>query len=220
MSVELSARDRAERSVQEQAQAMVARGRVVPAVRLLDAFLAVHDGDWGLWLYHAGLCARLGLVPQAVAAYRACARQLEGDELYARARDVLRVAARVDPADASLRLDVRRLSGLLDGAQSASGPQGSDAAAQTCLMEPVPRPSPSIDLRPRTGPDPFSLLAEAPVTLRPSAARRPPPAKKPAQDPKHVKTSLVRRQARERSVTDPHLAIFDILDAEKAARGA
>lgn len=326
MSVELSPRERAERQVQEEAQALVARGQLVPAVRRLDAFLASHDGDWGLWLYTAGLYARLGLKGQAIAAYRACSRQLEDAGLYARARAALVVAAPLDPKDASLARDIQRLSRQL--------PQ--DPADQTCLLEAVspppepplrsagkvtvparpsplralharppvpevrsppgtrapspvivattgvrptpgspragvpaaarpspaasavtprpspraeapaaappspaalprsspraavpppaapmspavsPRPSPSVDLRPRTGPDPFSLLAELPLVFRPSAPRLPP---KGTQDPKHARTSLVRKRTPVPSTTDPYLAIFDILDAEKAARG-
>ncbi len=229
----VSERERTERSQQEKAQALVAIGRVVPAVRLLDAWLAQNDGDWGLWLYLAGLCSRLGWGDQSVAAYRACARKLEGDELIARARTVLLSASKA-PLDASLARDVQRLGRLLP----------HDAAEQTCVLEavlprvdPAPRPSPwpvvrttdsrrpaeaaavepSVDLAPRLGADPFSLLAEAPISFRPSrpaVERRPVPR---LPDPKHHRTSVLTPCA-ERSMRDPHLAIFDILDAERASR--
>ena len=101
------------------------------AVKLLDRFLSEFDGDWGVWLYFAGLCARLNRRDEAVAAYRACARQLEGDGHSVRARDALMSAARVAPRDASLRRDIERLHG-----PGGTGEGGSSRS-------PIPRRRPS-----------------------------------------------------------------------------
>lgn len=136
--------DKAARARQEHAQQLVARGDVRGAVTLLDRWLAEHDGDWGLWLYHAGLLARLGRRDQAVAAYCASARQLEFDGALVRAANALREAVKLAPHERRLTLELARL-------ERAAAPR------------PVVRP--------------------------------------------------------ERS-TDPHLAIFDILDAEARGRHA
>jgi hypothetical protein len=198
MPVELTEQERAERAAQEKAQALVAKGHLESAVRLLDGYLARFDGDWGTWLYFAGLCARLGWKEQAVAAYRASSRQLEGEGELARARDVLRTAMKVAPRDASLARDAMRLERELNPVE------------MTCVFEPVacrssavsaekrpPKPSPSVDLRPRKGPDPFSLLAEAPIEFRPV----------------RLEPTVLAKPKR----TEPHFAIFDLIDADQHA---
>ncbi len=135
-------------AIQETAQALVARGELAEAVRLLDRYLSEFDGDWGVWLYFGGLCARLGKREQAIAAYRACARQLEGDGHFARAREALMNAVRLTPADEGLKREMAQIG-----------------------KPPAPRP-----------------------------------------DPKAQLTAVIPG----RELTDPYIAIFDILDAERA----
>lgn len=178
-------------AIQETAQALVARGDLLKAVKLLDRFLSEFDGDWGVWLYFAGLCARLNRRDEAVAAYRACARQLEGDGHYARARDALMSAARVAPRDASLRRDIERLTGR--SAPAKAPPPKRDPAQETFLV--LPRVEPSLK-KERRLPDPAAHLT--------------------AVIPGRVK----RRASPLPEVTDPYIAIFDILDAERAEAAA
>lgn len=115
MPVHTPDRTRRERAAQESAQALAAAGKLTKAMKQLDVFLAQHDGDWGLWLYFAGLCARCGRMGQAVAAYRASARQLEADGFYARARAALVCAARLKPTDKALMQEAIRLGELARG---------------------------------------------------------------------------------------------------------
>jgi hypothetical protein len=216
MPVELTEQERSERAVQEKAQRLVARGQLETAVRLLDGFLARYDGDWGTWLYFAGLCARLGWKDQAVAAYRASSRQLEGEERFARARDALLEAMKVAPRDVSLARDAVRLERLLRPVEMTSM-LDEEEDAPTCVFEPVaadagfvrerggaPRPSPSVDLRPRKGPDPFSLVVEAPAEFRPVSSLM-------------EKTAIAKK--RREPKTEPHFAIFDVIDAARRRAG-
>jgi hypothetical protein len=144
--------------IKERAQALVRRGRVQDAADLVDGFLARHDAGWHLWRLCGELSQRLGRLGAAVAAFRACARQLEAAGHVDAAASVLRHALRLAPLDDQLRADVRRRSRA--------------------------RPTPVLPLQtPR---------------LPPRAPTRP----------------------RLESVTDPHLAIFDILDAEAAQLAA
>jgi hypothetical protein len=140
------------------AQALLRRGRVEDAADLVDGFLARTDAGWHLWRLCGELSQRLGRLGAAVAAFRACARQLEAAGHLDSAASVLRHALRLAPLDDQLRSEVRRL-----------GP------ARRAAVLPLQTPR-----------------------LPPRAPGRP----------------------RLESVTDPHLAIFDILDAEAAQLAA
>lgn len=174
---------RSQGAIQETAQALVARGELPKAVRLLDRYLSEFDGDWGVWLYFGGLCARLGMRDEAVAAYRACARQLEADGHLERAREALMNAVRLCPRDASLKREVLQV-----GTPPKPKP---DPAQQTYLLLPKVEPKPAP--RPKL-PDPKVHLT--------------------AVIPGRVK----RRSSAPPEVTDPYIAIFDILDAERSGR--
>lgn len=97
------------RRQQERAQKLAAKGDVNGAAAAMDGWLSEHDGDWGCWLYLAGLLARLGRRDEAVAAYRVSARQLEEDGLLVRAVNALRAATRLRPQDTSVWDELRRL---------------------------------------------------------------------------------------------------------------
>ena len=195
MTVDRSAGSRSQGAIQETAQALVARGEIVEAVRLLDRYLAEFDGDWGMWLYFAGLCARLGKRDEAVAAYRACARQLEGDGHFARAKDALLSAMRLMPRDEALRREIDRVG------RSSRRPQPQRERLappvmdpqETCLLMPaVEAPPPAR--REKRLPDPaVHITSVIPGRVK---AKRPPPSPE---------------------VTDPYCPIFEILDAERAA---
>jgi hypothetical protein len=139
--------------VRRQAEALVRQGRLVDAAALVDRSLARHDGGWHLWQLCGELSQRLGRTGAAIAAFRACARQLEAAGHVSVASKVLRRALRLDPLDDTLRAELGRLAAR-------------------------PRPSPPVDAPP--GPPP-----------------RPAP-----------------RRLRLESVTDPYIALFDILDDE------
>jgi hypothetical protein len=195
MTVDRSAGSRSQGAIQETAQALAARGDLVGAVRLLDRYLAEFDGDWGMWLYFAGLCARLGKRDEAVAAYRACARQLEGDGHFARAKDALLSAMRLVPRDEALRRELDRVG------RSSRRPQPQRERLappvvdpqETCLLMPaVEAPQPAR--RERRLPDPAVHL----TSVIPGRAKQ----RRPAASPE---------------VTDPYCPIFEILDAERAA---
>ncbi|MDX2011430.1 MAG: hypothetical protein SFW67_14610 [Myxococcaceae bacterium] len=136
--------------VRRRAEALARAGRLSEAAALIDGFLARHDAGWHLWRLCAELSRRLGRTGPAVAAYRACARQLEAAGHQRPAAAVLRRALALTPHDLTLKLDVKRLSTRV-----------------------APRPA-------------------LPLETPPLPPRRP----------------------RLESVTDPHLAIFDILDDE------
>lgn len=204
MSGDATDRSRNERAVQERAQALVASGGIVAAVKLLDGFLAQFDGDWGLWLYFAGLCARSGRKDQAVAAYCASSRQLEGEGFFARARAALVCAVKLAPRDGALAQElerVGRLALLPREKMKAVSPAPEPSAQLTMLLpplrspprkepRPVPRSDPFVALAPprSSRPDPFASLppvVEASVQVRralrsepfaalPSAPRRDP----------------------------------------------
>lgn len=174
MPADTSARARRERAVQERAQALVAGGALSEAVQLLDAHLARFDGDWGLWLYFAGLCSRSGRREQAVAAYRASSRQLEGDGLYARARAALVCAARLAPRDQDLKRDVERVGRLALLPEAVVAPRAvtpAPQAQQTGLLLPTLR---SVAKRSRVR-DPFAQLPPMVEPKRRSPAPRPDP---------------------------------------------
>jgi hypothetical protein len=195
MTVDRSAGSRSQGAIQETAQALVARGEIVEAVRLLDRYLAEFDGDWGMWLYFAGLCARLGKRDEAVAAYRACARQLEGDGHFARAKDALLSAMRLMPRDEALRREIDRVG------RSSRRPQPQRERLappvmdpqETCLLMPAVEAPQPARLEKRL-PDPaVHLTSVIPGRVKP---KRPPPSPE---------------------VTDPYCPIFEILDAARAA---
>lgn len=95
--------------VQEKAQALVRRGELAAAVQLLDRYLSEFDGDWGMWLYFAGLNARMAKKDAAIAAYRVCARQLESEGHFARAREALSSAVQLAPHDVVLRHELEEI---------------------------------------------------------------------------------------------------------------
>ena len=217
MSADRSAAERSQGAVQETAQALVASGKLCAAVKLLDRYLAEFDGDWGMWLYFAGLCARLGQRDEAVAAYRACARQLEGDGHFARAREALMAAVRLVPRDEALKREV-----ALIGVPRKPAPPVIDPNA-TCLLMPV------IEVKP-AAPKWAPRLPDAAVHLTAVIPGRPKaPAVKPVprlpDAAVHI-TAVIpgRREKPKRSrrpesspeLTDPHCPIFEFLDAERS----
>ena len=187
---------------QETAQALVARGEIASAVTLLDRYLSQFDGDWGMWLYFGGLCARSGRRDQAVAAYRASARQLEGDGHLARARDALMSAVRLVPRDEALKRELDRVGRLSrrPPPEVKAGPRVQDPQ-QTCLLLPVVDPRKTVNARPAPRlPDPAAHIT----------------AVIPGRKPKPLRSAPASFSSPE--VTDPHCAIFDILDAERAGK--
>lgn len=266
--------------MQERAQALAARGDVVGATRLMDEFLSAHDGDWGSWLYLAGLHARLGRTGPAVAAYQACARQLEGEERYERARAALQHALRLTPEDESLAQEISRLEGLAHGLREVPPPPPAPSVppkragrpppasskdvttavvarrsssaevarasvevarssaelarspldgAQTPAASPPPADSTAVVARralaPTAGPAPRGSAprpTRAPVkVLRRSGLKAVPPPEDqattslPAAPSRSAEETFLMIPAVLDSGTDPYLAIFDILDAEK-----
>ena len=161
---------RSQGAIQETAQALVTQGELAKAVRLLDRYLSEFDGDWGVWLYFGGLCARLGKRDEAVAAYRACARQLEGDGHFELAREALMNAVRLVPGDEALAREVALIG--------TPPPRRPDPSQETFLLLPTVDPKGHL------------------TAVIPGRVKRP-----PAPPPE---------------VTDPYIAIFDILDAERA----
>jgi hypothetical protein len=139
MTVNRSAGPRTQGAIQETAQALVANGDPRAAAELIDRYLAKFDGDWGIWLYFGGLCARVGRRDDAVAAYRVCARQLEADGHFERARDALRSAMRLVPRDESLKREVSQIGRPL---------RRPDPAQETFLLLPsmvaLPKPKPKL----------------------------------------------------------------------------
>lgn len=262
-----------ELAVQEQAQALAACGDVRGAARLMDRWLASHDGDWGAWLYLAGLYARLARRDEAVAAFRVSARQLEGVGLYERARATIARALELLPGHRELELELRRLAGLASRPAAAPAPAPSPrrAAAKPPVPSPpapwmettslVPRavvargaptepPSEETCLLPRIDAAPqarvrggssaqtFQMLPrtpsgevrarrEAPVRVLSRAAAAGRARREPTGRAQRALPRVASREVPVRAaagspapapgrVTDPHLAIFDILDAEAA----
>jgi hypothetical protein len=200
---------RTQGAIQETAQALVAGGDLRAAVELLDKYLSQFDGDWGIWLYFAGLCARLGKRPEAVSAYRACARQLEADGHLDRAREALRAAIQLMPKDVELKRELEQLG---------RPPSRPDPAQETFLLmpaiTPTPRPlanAPQRKMQPQT-PKPEPVPQEKPK-LPPAAVHLtaviPGRKRRPAPPPPPPPPS---------EMTDPHCAIFDIIDAERDGR--
>ena len=198
---------RTQGAIQETAQALVAAGEVRAAIELLDTYLSQFDGDWGIWLYFAGLCARIGKRPESVAAYRACARQLESEGYLDRARDALRSAIQLVPADAELKRELEQIGRpprRPDPAQEtfllmpAVTPRPQAKAPQRKMQPQKPRPAPTPQEKPKLPPAAVHLTAVIPGRKRRTAAAPPPPVPS--------------------DMTDPHCAIFDIIDAEKEGR--
>ncbi|HEY1088556.1 MAG TPA: hypothetical protein VGE37_12710 [Archangium sp.] len=100
---------------------------------------------------------------------------------------------KVAPRDASLARDAMRLERELHPVDPFACRNSAESAEKR-----NPKPSPSVDLRPRKGPDPFSLLAEAPIEFRPVRLER----------------TVMSKPKR----TEPHFAIFDLIDAERKTR--
>ena len=190
MTADRSAGSRSPGAVQETAQALVSSGELAQAVKLMDRYLSEFDGDWGMWLYFGGICARLGRRDESVAAYRACARQLEGDGHFARARDALISAVRVMPRDEALKRELDRVGRLSRRPQLPLVVPRADPAQDTMLIPAIEAPRP-----PKARlPDPAVHLTSV-IPGRKRAQPAPPP-----------------------ELTDPHCAIFDILDAERSRR--
>jgi hypothetical protein len=198
---------RTQGATQETAQALVAGGDLRAAVELLDRYLSQFDGDWGIWLYFAGLCARLGKRSEAVAAYRACARQLEGDGHFDRAREALRAAIQLMPKDGELKRELE---------QVGRPPRRPDPAQETFLLMPAITPNP---------------VAQAPQRkMQPQKPTPPAPQAKPKLPPAAVHLTAVIPGRKRRpappppppplpsELTDPHCAIFDIIDSDREGR--
>jgi hypothetical protein len=196
MSAATPLSDPKELAMQERAQALVARGDVVGATRLMDEFLSVHDGDWGSWLYLAGLHARLGRTAPAVAAYQASARQLEGYGHVERARASLQHALRLAPDDEGVLREIHRLEGLTQGLREV----------------PPPPPEPSVPpARPSRGPvapRPSPLVAGA----RPSSPGKKPAARRGVPSSKDVTTAVVARRS-----SAAALRVVPVADADSTA---
>lgn len=99
-----------EKALKAYAEALAAEGRVHSAAKLINEYLATHDGGWGLWHLYAQLSRRMGRTALAVTAYRASARQLEAAGHLEHAHAALKRALALAPADVSLREDVARLA--------------------------------------------------------------------------------------------------------------
>ena len=183
-------------SLKEHAEALVGAGQLRKAAALINAHLAEYDAGWKLWNTLAGLSRRLGRYELAVAAWRASARQLEAAGHVKHAHAALESALRLTPADQSLRDEVSRLSRLVK--QRAPGPASRPTLRIVRARSSESRPTLKIAPPPR-----------------PAAPRAPSNAPRPTSRPA-PRTSALRRPLE--IVTDPHLAIFDILDDEKQRR--
>ncbi|MDP1914924.1 MAG: hypothetical protein Q8L14_01675 [Myxococcales bacterium] len=175
-------------SLKEHAEALVGAGQLRKAAALINAHLAEHDAGWKLWSTLASLSRRLGRYELAVSAWRASARQLETSGHVKHAHAALAAALRLTPADQPLRDEVSRLSRLVS--RGAPGP----ASRPTLRIVRSQAPARSSESRP--------TLKIPPSPSKPS--RQPCPA-----------TSIAALRRPLEIVTDPHLAIFDILDDEK-----
>lgn len=230
-----------EKTLKEYAEALAARGHVKAAAELVDAHLAQHDAGWGLWTTFAQLSRRLGRVELAVTAYRASARQLEAAGHLTHAYAALKTALQLTPRDATLREEVARLSKLRERNRERPTLHVEPDDARAIRLVPPPPPTPPT-VKPIPPPMPARLRAKVaaprpaapprpapprPPSVEPVALRQPPrPAPKAAAvwpvalqpTPKPTQRRPVAPMASKRplqSVTDPHLAIFDILDDEK-----
>lgn len=178
-----------ESSLKEHADALVGAGQLRKAAALINAHLAENDAGWKLWNTLASLSRRLGRYELAVAAWRASARQLEAAGHVKHAHAALESALRLTPADQALGDEVSRLSRLVK--QGDPGP----ASRPTLRIVRSEAPARSSDSRPTLK-----------IATSPSKPSR--PSRRPAP-----RTAALRRPLE--IVTDPHLAIFDIIDDEK-----
>ena len=177
-------------SLKEHADALVGAGQLRKAAALINAHLAENDAGWKLWNTLASLSRRLGRYELAVSAWRASARQLEAAGYVKHAQAALTSALRLTPADQALRDEVSRLSRLVT------------------RVPPSPESRPILKIAPARGPArPRAPTAKAAPQL---------PDRRPAPEPVLSSASLRRRPLE--IVTEPHLAIFDILDDEKQSR--
>ena len=190
-----------ESSLKEHADALVGAGQLRKAAALINAHLAENDAGWKLWNTLASLSRRLGRYELAVSAWRASARQLEAAGHVKHAHAALESALRLTPADQSLRDEVSRLSRIVK--RGAPGP----ASRPTLRIVRSQAPARSSESRP--------TLKIAPAPSKPSRPNsRPAPGTKARSSGRGAEA--LRRPLE--IVTDPHLAIFDILDAEKQRR--
>ncbi len=172
------------RARQERAQELAARGDLEGAVKLMDAWLAANDGDWGVWLYLANLCGRLGRRDQAAAAYCASARQLETDGFFARARAAVVCASQLLPSDPSLAREVvrlARLSGQLSPAADAAPSNAETHVLRVPVAKKVIPKKPAA--RPASQPLSAALVETGLIRVRKNA--------KPAPAPATSQTSLI-----------------------------
>lgn len=214
-----------EKTLREYAEALAARGHVKAAAELIDAHLAQHDAGWGLWNTFAVLSRKLGKHELAVTAYRASARQLEAAGHHAHAYAALKTALSLTPRDSALREEVARLSKLKSWAERRDAPtlRVEPGTRPPVRMVPAPLPSPPTE-RPIPPPIPARLRpvaarmaatpakvarSESPVRSTPAPRPAAPRAVLPLRPP-----SPLKRQRPLECVTDPHIAIFDILDDE------
>lgn len=209
-----------EKTLKEYAEALASRGHVKAAADLIDAHLAQHDAGWGLWTTFAQLSRRLGRHELAVAAYRASARQLEAAGHVGHAYLALKAALALTPGDALLRDDVVRLARLRD--RNRERPTLHVEPGQRAIrLVPPPPPTP-LTVKPIPPPIPARLRAKA-TGPRPAEPPRPPAARPvPPPRPRPVPVARAAPPTQQLtpkrslpSVTDPYIAIFDILDDEK-----
>lgn len=187
--------------MQERAQALAARGDVVGATRLMDEFLAAHDGDWGSWLYLAGLHARLGRTAPAVAAYQASARQLEGAGRYERARASLQQALRLAPDDETLLREIHRLEDLAHGLREVPPPPPEPSVPPARAARRAGSSGPEAaagNVRPVAGLDSGSVRAAGGETARGASSAKAPAGAAPGRgrsSSKDVTTAVVARRS-------------------------
>jgi hypothetical protein len=206
-------------SLKEHADALVGAGQLRKAAALINAHLAENDAGWKLWNTLASLSRRLGRYELAVSAWRASARQLEAAGYVKHAQAALTSALRLTPADQALRDEVSRLSRLASSA--AQSP--SSRPTLRIVTSSTPARSPSAASRPtlKTAPPPRPAAPPGPArrsTQRPPVPKltAPPMTSRPAPRPSGRSSASLCRQLE--IVTDPHLAIFDIIDDEKQSR--
>jgi tetratricopeptide (TPR) repeat protein len=94
------------REVKDLAHALVLKGKLDTAARLLDEHLQRDPADPTLWMQHAELCRKLGRFVLAVASYRQSARLLRKAGHFTRARAALTCAQRLAPRDPSVLADL------------------------------------------------------------------------------------------------------------------
>lgn len=194
-----------ETSLKEHAEALVGAGQLRKAAALINAHLAEHDAGWKLWNTLATLSRRLGRYELAVSAWRASARQLEAAGHVKHAHAALTAALALLPSDRALHDEVSRLARLVS--REAPGPASRPTLR---VVPPTASSRPTLKIAPAPRP-------AAPRPLSNESRPAPPSKRRPAPRAARATEAQSLRRPLE-IVTDPHLAIFDILDDEKLRR--